>query len=79
MIASGLASVGSSSAPARTTIRCGRPEDSENIGVPQAGQKLRCIVLPLSAALSNWRVSPCTAKESFLKTAFTEALPHDHF
>ena len=37
--------------PTRTKIKCGRASASLEIGVPQSGQNLRCIRLPLSETL----------------------------
>jgi len=51
MVIAGFASSGSSNVPTRTKIRWGRASASLNSGVPQRGQKRRCIRLPLSATL----------------------------
>ena len=52
MVIAGLASSGSSKVPTRTKIKCGRGSAALNSGVPQCGQKRRCIRLPLSATLA---------------------------
>jgi hypothetical protein len=49
IVAIGLPSSGSSNVPTRAMIRSGRVSDSLKTGVPQSGQKLRCITEPLSA------------------------------
>ena len=51
IVIAGFASSGSSNVPTRTKIRCGRTSASLKSGVPHAGQKRRCILLPLSATL----------------------------
>ncbi len=51
IVMAGRAISGSSSVPARTKIRCGRASAWLNRCVPQAGQKRRCMMLPLSATL----------------------------
>ena len=51
IVAAGLTMDGSSSVPARTNVRCGRASVSLKTGVPHAGQKRRCMTLPLSATL----------------------------
>jgi len=45
----GLPISGSSNVPTRTMIRFGRGSASLKTPVPQSGQKLRCITVPLSA------------------------------
>src|SRR5690349_9234319 len=75
ILAAGLATLESSSVPARTKIRCGRASDSLNICVPQTGQKRRCMTLPLSAMLLWSRNSPLMVMALLGKHTFTVALP----
>src|SRR5579871_2287597 len=49
MIAEGRARFGSSSAPARTKMACGRLSASLKTCVPHRAQKRRCMIAPLSA------------------------------
>jgi hypothetical protein len=51
MLLPGWIDEGSSRLPARTTRNWGRPEDLANKCVPQLGQNMRVISLPLSAVL----------------------------
>lgn len=52
MVACGAAVAGSSSVPTRMKIKCGRESASLNMAVPQDGQNVRCMRLPLSAVLT---------------------------
>jgi hypothetical protein len=54
----GLTAEGSSSVPTRTTVRPGRPLESENNWVPQWAQNRRVTVLPLSAFFSCFSGEP---------------------
>src|SRR5262249_24910638 len=51
MVTCGLPRLGSSRVPARAPIWCLRVSAWVNIGVPQVGQNVRCISVPLSAWL----------------------------
>jgi hypothetical protein len=75
IVVAGLAISRSSRVPLRTNTRCGRASAALNTCVPQVGQKLRCITLPLSATLRKSRSSPLTTIASLAKHVFTVALP----
>lgn len=47
----GFTMLGSSSVPTRKKIKCGRDSAALVTGVPHIGQKVRCRMFPLSAAL----------------------------
>jgi hypothetical protein len=51
MFVVGLTAEGSSNVPTRTTVRPGRPLESENSWLPHLKQKRRVTVFPLSAIL----------------------------
>lgn len=79
MNAAGQPMAGSSSAPARTTIRSGRSSASLNSGVPHLTQKRRRITFPLSALLMYSLVSPEILRPAVLKIALMDALPDDRY
>src|SRR6185503_2021834 len=66
---------GSSRAPARMKIRCGRDSALLNKGVPHLGQNPRCMRLPLSAMLSCQLTLPSTENESERKHTLTMPFP----
>jgi hypothetical protein len=75
IVVAGLAISRSSRVPLRTNTRCGRASAALNRCVPQVGQNLRCITLPLSATLRKSRNSPLTTIALLAKHVFTVALP----
>ena len=75
MVICGAIRLGSSRAPARMKISCGRTSARLNNGVPQVAQKPRCITLPLSATLSCHAGLPSTANEFDQKATLTMPLP----
>lgn len=75
IVIAGAARFGSSKVPTRTKIRCGRASASLKSGVPQSGQKRRCIRFPLSAALAKSLVRPVTLNVAVPKHAPTVPLP----
>lgn len=58
----GLTDEGSSSAPTRTTVNCGRADELANSDEPQVGQNRRRMVLPLSAVLVYSLVGPSMSR-----------------
>ena len=75
MVICGAMRFGSSSAPARMKIRCGRDRALLNNGVPQVGQNPRLMRLPLLAMLSNHFTSPSTDTASLRKHTLTAPFP----
>jgi hypothetical protein len=75
MVISGLTRFGSSKVPTRTKIKSGRASASLKSGVPQTGQKRRCIRTPLSATLAKSLASPATLNVAVRKQAPTVPLP----
>jgi hypothetical protein len=74
MLVVGLTVDGSSSVPTRTTVRPGRPLESENSWVPQLAQNRRVTVLPLSAVFWCWPGAPETLMASLGKMTLTVPL-----
>jgi len=74
MLAAGATADGSSSVPRRTTVKPGRPEESENSCVPHCGQKRRVTRLPLSAAWVCWASVPVISMAARGKTTFAVPL-----
>ena len=75
MVICGAIRFGSSSAPARMKMRCGRATARLNTGVPHVAQKPRCIRLPLSATHSCQAGSPSSLSEADRKHTLTMPLP----
>jgi hypothetical protein len=75
IVAVGFTMPGSSKAPARMKIRCGRDSAALNRGVPHRAQKRRCMILPLSATIEKSPVVPCTLTASLEKQEVTVPLP----
>src|SRR5271155_6272662 len=75
MVVVGLTMLGSSRAPARMKIRCGRDSASLNSGVPQWLQNRRCMTLPLSATMLKSLRGPCTLTLPLRKQDVTVPLP----
>jgi hypothetical protein len=74
MLVVGLTADGSSKVPTRTTVRPGRPLESENNWEPQLGQNRRVTVLPLSAVFSCWPGAPVIWMASLGKMTLTVPL-----
>jgi aldose 1-epimerase len=75
----GAAMSGSSSAPARTMVMCGRGSAVLNSGVPHLGQNLRCMRVPLSASLAKSVVSPVTSNVSVASSTLIAAFPQAQY
>jgi len=75
MFADGVTDDGSSSVPTRTTVSPGRPVESANRCDPQAGQKRRVTLLPLSPWLAWAATGPLTSRSWAGKIALTVPFP----
>jgi len=74
MFAVGLMSDGASKVPTRTTVKPGRPVESEKSCVPHWGQKRRVTWFPLSATFVCWPTAPETSMDEVGKMTFTVPL-----